>query len=259
MSRLPYIKVFCDLADTLDEMPDNEAGRLFKALLKYGQSGEEIELRGAERYVFRMLKTQINRDCESYESICERNRKNGSNGGRPKTQSKPNNPVGILETENNPDNPVGILETQTTQTRQDKDKEKDKDEYNEDEEEHRAREEIAKVWKYCYGEKPSEQTLDRLMSYKSVLLFGDGVIENAIRMSGYKGAASPLPYISEVLQDWHYAGVTTGDDVETLMYLRKAAEGRAGLDMHEAQKRLDAMRDRKLGELNVSSADKAAG
>ena len=62
---LPYIKLFTDLSGTVDLLTDQEAGRLFKALLHYG-NGLEDDLPGQERLIFSILKAQIVRDEESY-------------------------------------------------------------------------------------------------------------------------------------------------------------------------------------------------
>lgn len=55
---------------------------------------------------FKLIKPNIDSCNSRYESICERNRKNGKEGGRPKkTQKNPNNPMGFLETQKNPKEP----------------------------------------------------------------------------------------------------------------------------------------------------------
>ena len=111
---MPYIKVFCDMSATVDLLSDAEAGRLLKALLHYGK-GASDELPGQEKLVFAMLKSQIDRDAASYQDYCDKQRENGSKGGRPKK------PTVSIE---NPENPTVFLKTQKSQ---DKDKDKDKD------------------------------------------------------------------------------------------------------------------------------------
>jgi hypothetical protein len=55
---------------------------------------------------FEPIKLQLKRDLKKYESIVDRNKKNGLKGGRPhKTQINPKNPVGYLETKENPKKP----------------------------------------------------------------------------------------------------------------------------------------------------------
>lgn len=103
---ISYIKVFCDMSETVDELSDAEAGRLFKALLHYG-NGETIEqLPGQEKIVFKILKATIDRDREAYNRKAQAQRENGMKGGRPRkpkeTHDNPKKPMGF---ENNPNNP----------------------------------------------------------------------------------------------------------------------------------------------------------
>lgn len=114
---MPYIKVFLDLSATVDLLSDAEAGRLLKALLHYGNGGED-ELLGQEKLVFAMLRAQIDRDAANYATYTAKQRENGAKGGRPR---KP------TETQQNPKNPSLFLKTQKSQDK-DKDKDEDKDE-----------------------------------------------------------------------------------------------------------------------------------
>jgi hypothetical protein len=52
------------------------------------------------RPIWNFIKAQlINMDNKYQENIVNRNKNNGLKGGRPKTQDKPNNPMGFLETQ----------------------------------------------------------------------------------------------------------------------------------------------------------------
>lgn len=118
---IKYVKVYHDLIGVVDELSDTEAGRLLKAMLAYGNSGEVRALSGAERLVFTMVRAQMDRDRESYTHKVERNRENGARGGRPKKPKETEkNPLGFSETQENPTKP---------KKSQDKDKEKDKESY----------------------------------------------------------------------------------------------------------------------------------
>ena len=122
---LPYIKLFTDLSGTVDLLTDQEAGRLFKALMHYG-NGLEDDLPGQERLIFSILKAQIARDEDAYRQFCEKQRDNGVKGGRPKK------PSGFSE---NPENPTVFKKTQKSQEEEkekEKDKDKDKDKEQED-------------------------------------------------------------------------------------------------------------------------------
>lgn len=61
---------------SLEPLNDGERGRLFTALLEYSSTGVEPDLRGNERFVFPMMKEQIDRDKDRYNQRCESNKKN---------------------------------------------------------------------------------------------------------------------------------------------------------------------------------------
>lgn len=114
---IKYVKIFCDISETVDVLSDAEAGRLLKSLLHYGKDGTVDQLPGQEKLVFHMLKAQIDRDRESYDQKSQRNRENGAKGGRPKKPKETQeNPVGFSKTQQNPEEPT---------KRQDKDKDKE--------------------------------------------------------------------------------------------------------------------------------------
>ncbi len=85
-----YQKIF-------NELSDDEAGKLIKGIFSYVNT-RESNLDGLLSAVFIQIKDYIDSNEEKYKKICERNRKNGSEGGRPRL--KPNetqkNPVGYF-------------------------------------------------------------------------------------------------------------------------------------------------------------------
>lgn len=101
-----YIKVFCDMSETVDELSDAEAGRLFKALLHYGNDETVDQLPGQEKIVYKILKATIDRDREAYNRKMQAQRENGAKGGRPRkpkeTHDNPKKPMGFEKNPNNP-------------------------------------------------------------------------------------------------------------------------------------------------------------
>ena len=84
-----YIKLFTDYVETFDDMNDEEAGKLIKAILHYGAGIELPPLSDSGRLVFGIIKRQIDRDAKNAAA----HRIAGRYGGRPKTninQTKPN-------------------------------------------------------------------------------------------------------------------------------------------------------------------------
>lgn len=112
---VPYLKLFPDLSVTVDMLSDAEAGRLLKSLLHYG-NGQVDEMPGNERFIFSMLRVQIDRDAATYQDMIDRQRTNGKKGGAPKgNKNAAKQPGGCFE--NNPNNP----------NNPDKEEEEDKD------------------------------------------------------------------------------------------------------------------------------------
>ena len=106
-----YIKLFLDYLDAVEPLGDAERGRLFTALMQYARTGEAPQLSGNERFLFPMMRAQIDRDSAEYKDYCEKQAENGKKGGRPK---KPKNP------------PFSGKPT-ASQKSQDEDKDKDED------------------------------------------------------------------------------------------------------------------------------------
>ena len=71
MADMSYVRVYVDYVETVDELSDTEAGRLFKAILHYADGSEEVELRGGEKLVFGIIKRQIDRDAKAYTDKSE--------------------------------------------------------------------------------------------------------------------------------------------------------------------------------------------
>lgn len=76
--------------EAIDNMPLEEQVVLYRALVCYALDSKEIELKGANKSIFTLIKPTLDNSIKQYE--------NGSKGGRPKkittiekTQTKPNN------------------------------------------------------------------------------------------------------------------------------------------------------------------------
>lgn len=79
---ITYIKLFLDYLDAIEPLGDAERGRLFTALLQYARSGEVPQLCGNERFLFPMMRAQINRDRDAMTDLSEARRAAGRKGGQ---------------------------------------------------------------------------------------------------------------------------------------------------------------------------------
>lgn len=73
-----YFCAYHSYLAAMEQLNDEERGRLFTALLEYSQSGRVQPLTGNERFVFPAMRDQIDRDDKKYTDKCERNRRNVS-------------------------------------------------------------------------------------------------------------------------------------------------------------------------------------
>lgn len=85
-----YVCLYHSYLDAVQALGDAERGRLFTAMLEYSLTGATGHLSGNERFIFPMVKAQIDRDKERYEETCRRRSDSGKLGGRPEKQEKQN-------------------------------------------------------------------------------------------------------------------------------------------------------------------------
>ena len=71
MSEVTYIKIFVDYLDAIEPLGDAERGRLFTSLLTYARTGEAPQLGGNERFLFPMMRAQLDRDIAAMAGVSE--------------------------------------------------------------------------------------------------------------------------------------------------------------------------------------------
>lgn len=89
--------IHLDSLEILDELTDEQIGKLLKAFRSY-HLGLEPKLDQILRIAFKPFQLQFDRDSEKYKETSDRNSLNGSKGGRPKKQK---NPVAFLGLDKN--------------------------------------------------------------------------------------------------------------------------------------------------------------
>lgn len=89
-----------------------QKGMLLDMIFEYVASGKIVDAEPIVKMAFTFIKSQLDRDNEKYQQVCERNRINGKLGGRPKkqmdnskTQKNTKNPSGYLENLGEPKKP----------------------------------------------------------------------------------------------------------------------------------------------------------
>ena len=102
--RLKHVLIYDSIFDIVDNLTEEQAGILFKGLSTWRKGETPFFKDPLIIGLWLGIKPNLDKLEENYNNTVERNRKNGSKGGRPKTQENPNNPSGYLETHSNPEN-----------------------------------------------------------------------------------------------------------------------------------------------------------
>lgn len=75
---LTYINLYYTYKDAFKELSDAEVGRLIKGALDYAEHKLEPNFKGNERFIWAMIKGQIDRDQDKYAAKCKTNKENVS-------------------------------------------------------------------------------------------------------------------------------------------------------------------------------------
>ena len=63
--------VYDEIKDTLDEMTDEEIGKLFRGMVDYHVTGEEPDLKGGLKFAFIPIRQQMDRDDDKWNRTRE--------------------------------------------------------------------------------------------------------------------------------------------------------------------------------------------
>lgn len=75
--------------EPVNQMSDEQAGQLFKAVLAYVNGLEVPKLDASAVTAFYFIKSNLDMDSAKYEKRCAANRENGKKGGRPRKNAEP--------------------------------------------------------------------------------------------------------------------------------------------------------------------------
>ena len=102
-----------NLESVFDELPDEDAGKLIKAIFDYEIKNKSPDFKkGTLLYFafFTNIKIQMDHNAERYKERCDRNKTNGKLGGRPKKTKRLKNNQTVIK------KPNGYFKTQNNQT-----------------------------------------------------------------------------------------------------------------------------------------------
>ncbi len=114
--------LYTKFSEIIEELTDEQAGQILKALFAYSVSNEEPNFTGILKFAWIPIRQQLDRNNEKWREQVAKNRANGALGGRPpknKNQAdneKPNdlqkNPTDNKKTEIKPKKPSGLNKNQ---------------------------------------------------------------------------------------------------------------------------------------------------
>lgn len=87
MSRA-YFQVYFSYEEPLKSLSYEQIGKIFMAMFQYEKTKEKPELDPVSDMAFYFIRSQMDRDRQTYEEKCERSRQNGMKGGRPRKSEK---------------------------------------------------------------------------------------------------------------------------------------------------------------------------
>lgn len=201
-----YIRLFLDYLDAIEPLGDAERGRLFTALMQYARTGEAPQLNGNERFLFPMMRAQIDRDEAAAEGLSESRSAAGKKGAQAKaSKAKQNKQLPDLNSKSSYNN--------------DKDNDKDDEKKTKKETSPYGDEKKAAVAAVmsAYLDKVnpqlSERSRDELVGFAEVM--GAEVCLRAIDIALDAKKAS-WPYIRAILQSKQQQGVRCLADWDAL-------------------------------------------
>lgn len=85
-TKASAIMLFTEDDAFLEDLSDEEASALLRAIYHYGKHREVLPLPGGAKIAFKFIKSQIDRCRENYETLSEKRSRAGKMGGRPRKE-----------------------------------------------------------------------------------------------------------------------------------------------------------------------------
>lgn len=183
-----YLKVFTDFAEALEPYADAEAGRIFRAMLRYAEDGTEPDFRGNERYIWPAAKQNI----ERARKYSDEKSQNGARRRKSKPEQTEADASNCKQTEATASKPE-----QSPATKKRKEKEKENNTTPLPPPSEGELREVAAVWEESVGELP-RIVLQEAASWMQAGITS-GLICEAIREAARNGAGK-WAYVEAILR-----------------------------------------------------------
>ncbi|MBE5781483.1 MAG: DnaD domain protein [Clostridiales bacterium] len=216
-----YVKIFYDMLEAFEPLSYEERGRLLTAMLRYARGDGEMELIGSERFLFPMMRAQLDRDKATYEDKVEKSRESARKRWERKLEEEMRSHGNACEGMR-----THAVASERMQDKE-KDKEEEKDQYKEEGEEKedlttrgRGREGAAAAAAFVKemnvgSLSPSVRREIAHWCKKA----GEELVITAIRHVAVRYGPKSWGYVERPLCEWYEAGLTTREEV--LAYLAR--------------------------------------
>lgn len=99
--------IYTKYDEQISLLSDEQAGRLFKALIRYKMGNSLPKMDAVTNMIFSVIRQQIDFENQKYDELRERNKRNGEKGGRPSKSlinkgEEPKKPSGFFDNPNKP-------------------------------------------------------------------------------------------------------------------------------------------------------------
>lgn len=179
--------LYTEMREQMDLLTDEQAGKLIKAVFHYKSDMELPEMDSVTAMVFAFIRQKLDRDEKKYDEKCEKHRKAGAKGGRPK---KPNGSEAEAEKPNgfeeNQKKPNGFLKTKNNQEKHDNDHEHDHEHEHEHEHESEHDKDKNPIAPKAQRGAASQMVIDRGFSQPVQTAVLDWIKYKTEKRQGYK-------------------------------------------------------------------------
>lgn len=209
--------------EIFDEMSDEEAGKLIKAVFEYEDTGQEPKLTGSLKFAFIPIRQWLDERRAKYEDICKKRAAAGAQGGRPTKQKQ-----------NEESKKSKRLSGKAKKPDYDSDSDYDSDIDEEDDLCARTHE----TFSSSFGRDPTPEETAHIIRTGKVFGLQELVVHAVIRAASY-GAKTPTSYVDTILEEWRSEFITTEEELNDYLSLCDCRDGKLNImSRDEAMKKL---------------------
>lgn len=259
---MTYLKVWTSFRESIAPLQDAEKGRLFDAMLKYAETGEEpSEFKGNERFLWAVAKQDIDRTAQK----CEALRANASKGGLAKSRNQQmlaDDSRYYQSVANDSNDQQTEAKSAYKEKKRNKKKDMDDDDDDDDDSIARAREEV-EMWDAVsmaietqLGRNATPAEVEQVCLRARLARQTPEMAALAVRKAAANGARNLGKYVARIFDEWSYHEVRTPEEAEEHQVMYDESNGNVpwAVDPVESYTRMEEARERRRQEHGSGAA-----